>query len=546
MTEFPEWATSVGYPGQNGRWTDRSLEAAARRKRETEAPLKAVRAIDRSKLTPEDALNYDLFKYQAEIAFDGRVFDDELLPINQRRGVQQNLAMTLDSSPAATVRDYEDVLQRLRGVSAAVDQTIALLKEGLKKGITPSKDTLADVDHQFEAYVGDPQASPLMKPFKEMPAAISSADQARLRAEAAKILADDAAAAYRRLREYFAKEYYPKCRATHGWSALPNGKTWYEFKVRDNTTTRLSAKEIHALGLLEVKRIRAEMDKARAETGFAGTFEEFKVYLRTDPKFYYASADELLAGYRDIAKRIDPELIKVFGRLPRLPYGVRPVPAFSEKSQTTAYYMRGSPNAGRPGYFFANTYDLKTRPKWEMEALTAHEAVPGHHLQISLAQETDDLPEFRKYSGPTAYVEGWGLYSESLGAELGLYKDPHSRFGQLVYEMWRACRLVVDTGLHSMGWSRQKAIDYFLENTSKTSHDIEVEIDRYINTPGQALAYKLGELKFKELKAHAKAELGDRYDVRAFHDAVLALGAVPLEILESQMKAWVAARKAAR
>ncbi len=328
-------------------------------------------------------------------------------------------------------------------------------------------------------------------------------------------------------------------------SDLPDGKAWYAYNVRSQTTTSLTPEQIHQIGLAEVARIRKQMDELIASTGFKGSFEEFLTFLRTDPRFFYDKPEGLLAGYRDIAKRIDPELVKLFGRLPRLPYGVIPIPSYSEKTQTTAYYDGGSLAAGRPGYFYANTYDLKSRPKWEMEALTAHEAVPGHHLQVALAQELEGVPEWRKHDGYTAFAEGWGLYAESLGPEMGLYKDPYSKFGQLTYEMWRAIRLVVDTGMHAKGWTRQQAIDYFKANAGKAEHDIVVEVDRYIVWPGQALAYKIGELKIKELRAHATRELGPRFDVRAFHDQVLGNGALPLDVLEANIKAWVGERKAA-
>jgi uncharacterized protein (DUF885 family) len=314
--------------------------------------------------------------------------------------------------------------------------------------------------------------------------------------------------------------------------------------VRQQTTTDLTPEQIHQIGLAEVKRIHGQMEELMAKTGFKGSLQEFFTFLRTDPRFFYDKPEDLLAGYRDIAKRIDPELVKLFGKLPRLPYGVTPVPSYSEKSQTTAYYENGSLAAGRPGWFNANTYDLKSRPKWEMEALTAHEAVPGHHLQLSLAQEMENVPEWRHYDDYTAFTEGWGLYAESLGDEIGLYKDPYSKFGQLTYEMWRAVRLVVDTGMHAKGWTRQQAIDYFKANAGKAEHDIEVEVDRYIVWPGQALAYKIGELKLKELRAEAEKELGAKFDVRAFHDEVLGNGALPLDVLEKNVKAWMAQEKA--
>jgi uncharacterized protein (DUF885 family) len=326
---------------------------------------------------------------------------------------------------------------------------------------------------------------------------------------------------------------------------LPDGAEAYAFAVRWQTTTNLTPAQIHEIGLTEVKRIRAEMDKVIGSTGFTGSFRDFTEFLRTDPRFYYDLADDLVNAYRVIAKKIDPQLAHLFGKLPRLPYGVTPIPAFKAPSQTTAYYEPGSPQAGRPGYYYVNTYNLKARPKWEMEALSMHEAVPGHHLQIALAQEIQDAPEFRKHIGYSSFVEGWALYAESLGEEMGFYKDPYSKFGQLTYEMWRAVRLVVDTGMHSMGWTRDQAIQFFRDNTGKTDQDIVVEIDRYIVWPGQALAYKIGQRKIRELRSEAESKLGARFNIRAFHDAVLEQGAVPLGILESHVKDWIARQAAA-
>jgi uncharacterized protein (DUF885 family) len=363
-----------------------------------------------------------------------------------------------------------------------------------------------------------------------------------LQAEAAKVLRDDVMPALRKLQKFWNDEYYPKTRESIAWTALPQGKEWYEHRVRVMTTTDLTADQIHELGQSEVKRIRAEMETIKNESGFKGTLAEFFHFLRTDPQFYYTTREDLLRAYRDIAKRIDPELTRLFGKLPRTPYGVIPVPAYAEKTTTTAYYNAGSPEGNRPGYFYANLYDLGSRPKWEMEALTLHEAVPGHHLQISIAQELENVPRFRRFGGTTAFVEGWGLYAESLGPELGMYKDPYSRFGQLTYEMWRAVRLVVDTGMHAKGWTRQQAIDFFVSNSSKPLHDIEVEIDRYISWPAQALAYKIGELKMKELRAKAEKELGDKFSVRAFHDALLGDGPLPLAVLEARMNGWMGER----
>ncbi len=421
------------------------------------------------------------------------------------------------------------------------------MQRGLELGLTPPAVTLRDVPEQVRNQIADdPLDSPLLAPFRDMPASVPEAVRQRLVAAAAEAYEERARPAYQRLLlNFLVNEYLPAARESIALTDLPDGEAWYAYNVRVMTTTAMRPREIHELGLAEVARIRGEMEAVMWDTGFAESFHDFCAFLRNDPRFYFEDAGRLITAYRDIAKRIDPQLPALFGTLPRLPYGVRAVPAYSERSQTTAYYRPGSPAAGRAGYFFANTYALDTRPRWEMEALTAHEAVPGHHLQIALAQELEDVPEFRRWSGPTAFVEGWGLYSESLGEELGLYQDPYSKFGQLTYEMWRAVRLVVDTGMHALGWSRQQAIDYFAENTCKQLHDITVEIDRYIVWPGQALAYKIGELKFKELRARARAELGDAFDIRAFHDACLENGAIPLDILERRVEAWMAQEKAA-
>jgi uncharacterized protein (DUF885 family) len=544
MHENPEWATDVGYPGLNDRWTDESLDAIARRRRELQAPLKVLNSINRTTLTPADQLNYDLFRKGIEDGIEGSRFKGEYLAIHQMGGVQQNAAETLVMAPHRTVKDYENMIARLNTLPQLIDQTLVLLNLGLETGITEPRITLRDVPQQVKDQTEkDPAKNPLLKPFQEFPPEIPEAERARLRQEATTALHEKVIPAFDRLYKFLVDKYLPGARQSIALSDLPDGKAWYAFNVRTRTTTSMTPEQIHELGLAEVDRIRGEMDKVMAQTGFKGNFKKFSSFLRKDPRFFYKNKDDLLSGYRDIAKRIDPELIRFFGKLPRLPYGVLPVPAYSEKSQTTAYYQSGSLKAGRPGYFYANTYALNTRPKWEMEALTSHEAVPGHHLQISLAQEMENEPEFRKHGGYTAFVEGWGLYAEGLSEEMGLYKDPYSKYGQLTYEMWRAIRLVVDTGMHSLGWTREQSISYFLANTSKTEHDVTVEIDRYIVMPGQALAYKLGQLKFRELRAYATAELGDKFDVRAFHDQVLANGALPLDVLDTRFKEWVAEQR---
>jgi uncharacterized protein (DUF885 family) len=546
MEEYPEFATYAGWPGENHRWTDVSRAAIERRNREMEVPARVLATIDRRALGADDQLHHDLFRRGVEESLEGRRFKGEYMPINQMQGVQQNVAQTIAMMRLATTSDYEDVLARLHGLPSLIEQTSALLEKGLETGLTPPRITLRDVPQQIlNQVVEEPQASPLLRPFSRFPEAVAEPDRERLRRAAGEAYRAEVAPAYLRLHRYFTETYLPRTRETIALSDLPDGEAWYAFNVRQSTTTRFTPREIHELGLEEVRRIRAEMDRAQAQSGFRGSFSEFMAFLRSDPRFFFERAEDLLRGYRDICKRADPELVKLFATLPRLPYGVVPVPAYAEKSQTTAYYEPGSPAAGRPGYFFANTYDLRARPKWEMEALALHESVPGHHLQIALAQELAAVPEFRKHGFYTAFIEGWGLYAEALGGEMGFYTDLYARFGQLTYEVWRAIRLVVDTGMHAFHWSRERAIAYFEENAGKAAHDIVVEVDRYIVWPGQALAYKIGELRIKELRARASAALGEAFDVRAFHDQVLGSGALPLDVLEARIDSWIARMQAA-
>jgi uncharacterized protein (DUF885 family) len=555
MTQYPEFATLVGYPGQNARWTDYSPAAIDARNTYLQQTRERLTAIDRAALTPADQVSYDLYRESIDAAVNGLAFHNDaipfrsviphnlLMPINQIEGIQQDIPRVFGFMPAATREDYENILARLQAVGPLVDQTIALMRQGLAQRMTPPRITMRDVPAQVQAQiVDDPIESPLLAAFRSWPPAIPSSDRAALTARAAGAYRQAVAPAFTRLHEFLVSTYLPGCRDAMSASALPAGADLYAYNVRWHTTTDKTPKEIHEIGLAEVKRIRSEMDQAMAASGFKGDYEQFVRFLRTSPQFYFTDAASLLAAYRDIAKRADPELAHLFGRLPQTPYGVRPVPDAIAPSQTTAYYDQGSLVAGRPGNMFANTYKLDARPKWEMEALTMHEAVPGHHIQIALAQEREGLPDFRRNSSYTAFVEGWALYAESLGGDMGFYKDPYSRFGQLTYEMWRAVRLVIDTGLHSMGWTREQAIDFFKSNAPKTEQDIVVEVDRYIVWPGQALGYKMGQLKIRELRTSAERQLGPAFDVRGFHDAVLGEGAVPLDVLERQVAAWVASR----
>jgi len=540
MLESPEFATWRGDPRGQDRLEDLSQEAVQRRRTATRASLALIESIDRSALPAIEQVNYDLLRDTLQRRVDSLRFPQELLQMNQMSGPQQDVAGLLAMMPKASAGQLENQIARMAALPAYIDQSIALMREGIEAGVTPPKITLRDVPQQIRnQLVDDAMASPLLQGFKDIPGSVDPLQADSLRQRAMAVYSEQVVPAYERLLEFTESEYLPAARESIAARDLPDGSAWYQNNVGNMTTTEMTPPQIHEIGLAEVKRIRAEMDAIIDSTGFEGGFEEFLHFLRTDPQFYHTTADGLMREYRDIAKRADPELTRLFGILPRTPYGVIEVPDYAAPSQTTAYYQPGSLKAGRPGYFFANTYALETRPRWEMEALTVHEAVPGHHLQIAIQQELEGLPWFRQTPLYTAYVEGWGLYSESLGEEMGFYQDPYSKFGQLTYEMWRAIRLVVDTGMHYLGWSRQQAIDYFKANAGKSEHDIIVEIDRYIVWPGQALAYKIGELKIKELRAFAEQALGDRFDIRAFHDEVLGKGAVPLNVLEANVKAWV-------
>ena len=541
LQEFPTRATYLGDYRYNDRLADMSLAAVQRRHHKNKIILGILENINRDQLDPDDKLNYDLFHKRTTRNIEAHPFKDYLMPIDQMGGVQINFPNLVDITPFRNQEDFNNYLARLLLFPEYSDQIIALMQEGLKENIVQPKIVLHKVPDQILVqYQIDIENSPFYEPFEKdignLPDSIRTNYQERARS----IVKDQVFTSYKKLFEFFTEKYLPGARENISASSLPNGDEFYAFKVKNYTTTNKTPSEIHSIGLSEVARIRTEMEKVIKESGFTGSFKKFITHLRTNPDFYYDSTEDLLDGYRTICKKADPELTKLFGTLPRLSYGVKPIPDFQAPASPTAYYYSGSLKAGRPGFFWANTYKLDTRPKYEMEALSLHEAVPGHHLQISISQELEGVPEFRKHGGFTAFSEGWGLYAEKLGEEMGFYKDPYSKFGQLTYEMWRACRLVVDTGMHAFGWSRERAIEFVADNTAKTENDIVVEIDRYIAWPGQALAYKIGELRIIELRTLAEEKLGEKFDIREFHDTVLGSGAVPLDILEEHVKEYIA------
>jgi len=543
LAENPTWASSLGDRRYDDRWPDLSAEGIAASHAADLAALERLGAIDVEALTGQARLSHEMYGKELESAIASHRYRRYLIPMNQRGGPQSAYELA-ERLPFATRADYEAWISRMEAFGAYVDQTIALLAEGAQGGIVHPRvisGRIADqVTAQAAVTAGD---SPWLEPFARVPAAIDADAAAELAARGRDAYARVIQPAYARLDGFFRDTYLPAARETVGIWDQPDGLEYYAARARHFTTTELTPQEIHEIGLAEVARIRAEMEAIREQVGFEGDLIAFFEHLRTDPAFYYDTPEALFEAYLATSKRVDPELVKLFGRLPRMPYGVRPIPEAIAPDTTTAYYSRPAADGSRAGYYYVNLYRPEVRPKYEIEALTIHEAVPGHHFQIALAMEIEGLPAFRRYGGVTAFVEGWALYSESLGPELGMYTDPYSKFGQLTYEMWRAIRLVVDTGIHAMKWDRQRAIDYFKANAAKTEADIVNEIDRYIAWPGQALAYKIGELKIKELRARATQALGEDFDIKAFHDLVLSNGAIPLDSLERLVDAWIAEHK---
>ncbi len=510
--------------------------------------LAAIRALDPDLLAPADRISYDIFLYEREREARGERFPFQLLPINQAGSlltVMPALGSGTNAQPFETVADYEDWLRRLDGLIVWMDQAIVNMREGATRGVVQPRAVMDKVLVQLDAMVV-PQAqdSQYYAPIRAFPASFSATDRERLTAKYTSKLDDSLLPAYQRLRDFVRDEHLPHTRSSVAWTALPDGQAWYAYYVQEHTTTNLTPDEIHALGLGEVKRILGEMDNVRQQVGFKGNLEAFFTFLETDPQFYFTRGSDLLDGYRALKTRIDAALPRLFSVLPRADYEVREVEAFRAQSAAGAYYQQPSADGSRPGVFYVNTYNLKAQPKFGMETLSLHEASPGHHFQVSIQQELDGVPRFRRFGGDyTAYVEGWALYAESLGKELGLFTDPYQWYGRLNDEQLRAMRLVVDTGLHAKGWTREQAIKFMLDNSTMAESDVISEVERYIAWPGQALGYKVGDLRIQGLRRKAEQALGPKFDLRDFHREVLSDGAVPMDVLEAKVERWIAARR---
>ena len=509
--------------------------------------LAAVKAVEPARLGAEDRLTYESFRYGRETAIEGFRYPSELLPATQFSGLHTYFAVLGSGGgphPFRTTQDYDNFLGRMDGFVEWVDQSIDNLRAGAAKGVVHPRVIVERMIPQLEALaVSDAKQSVFWQPIAKFPAAVSAADRQRLTRSYAEKLAKDVLPAYRRLHDYLKDEYLAQARDTVAWSELPNGAEWYAYLVRHHTTTSLTPDEVHELGLQEVARIRAEMERVKNQLGHGGDLRSFFDALRADPTLYYTDPAELLAGYQSIQARVDAAMPLLFARMPKAKFEIRPFEEFRAVSEAAGAYAPASADGKRAGVFYVNTYNLAARPKYAMEALYLHEAVPGHHYQISLAQEATDMPRFRRFAYDTAYGEGWALYAESLGRDLGLYVDGYSQFGALSAEMWRSVRLVVDTGLHAKGWTRAQAIEYFRANTALGEADIVAEVERYIAWPGQALAYKVGQLKILELRRRAQAALGARFDSRAFHAQLVDSGSLPLAVLEKKIDRWIESQK---
>lgn len=507
-----------------------------------------VKNVDKTALEGQDLLTYEIFERGRRNAIEGLDYPSHLLPINQFFSVP-NLFATLASGSSAhpfnSVDDYDNMLSRIAEFSAWIDQAIANMRVGMREGVVAPRVVMEKVLPQLEAHISDDVTTTVFwRPVANLPASFPEAERTRLTAAYRDAIATTLIPTYARLHAFIKDEYLPATRTSVGLSALPRGREWYDYLARLQTTTDLSAEEIHAIGLAEVERISQEMLAIREEVGFDGDLQAFFEHLRSDPRFYHDTGEQLVQSYRDLKSKLDAAAPKMFALIPEADFEVRAVEPFREQSSSGAFYMRAAPDGSRPGVFYVNTYNIKSRPKYAAEALYLHEAVPGHHFQISLQQELEDLPDVRRFGGFTAYIEGWGLYAESLGEELGLYTDPYQHFGALDAEMVRSIRLVLDTGIHAKGWTREQALDFMMSNSSISETRAVAEVERYIAVPGQALAYKIGQLKIAELRARAEDALGANFDLKSFHAAVLEDGALPLDVLEAKIDRWIERQKA--
>jgi uncharacterized protein (DUF885 family) len=545
MRNQPEFATFYGDHRFDDRLTDQSMPAIAQREAHARSMLARIERIPRAALQGEDRVSYDVFLHQRRGEVEAQRF-----PVLRTRvlsaidGPQLEFDQLLKAMPLRNEHDVRQVLARMAAFPRLVQQDIALLREGKRLGWVTHRASLERVPAQIdEQLVDDPKRSPLFEPFTTLPADLSPALRQQLAAAGEEAIRTQVQPALRELKRVVVDELLPASPESGALSGYPGGMAVYQFQVRQQTTTDMGVQAIHDLGQREVARLRGEMEAVMKDSGFSGSFAQYVEYLTTDPKFFFTRGDDLLSAYRDLAKRIDPELTKLFAELPRTPYGIRAIPSYAGEG-ASEYYSQGSADGSRPGWFNANIVALKTRPKWEMEALFLHEAVPGHHLQTARSLELAALPAFRRNAWYVAYGEGWALYAESLGDQLGLYKDAASRFGAQRLEIWRAARLAVDTGIHALGWTRQQAIDWMTERTGAARDDITAEVDRYYVWPGQALGYTIGRLKIIALRDKARAALGEHFDIRRFHMVLLDHGAVPLPVLESLVDDWIAQQKA--
>ena len=544
LNQYPEFASSLGVDDPVGRVSDPSLEAEDKRVEKARAWLKQLDAIDTATLSEDDKTNYGILRRSLAEQIEAKSYGQRTINFTNRGGWHQGFASMQNNLPFRNAQDYRTYINRLKQYARINDQSIAVANQALAGGYVQPCVSMEGYESSISGLLtDDPQESRFYQPFtRKRPETIDEATFESLADEAADTITTVINPAVQKHFDWYVKDYAPNCAKQPGVSAQPGGAEYYDFRIRQMTTTDKTADEIHNLGLSEVARIRAEMVEVAKEAGY-DTREAFIEHLRTDPQYYAKTPEELMEKVARVTKMIDGKMPSIIGKLARLPYGIKEIPAETAEGTTTAYYNRGSPDVGIAGFYYVNTSKLDQRPFWEIPALSVHEAVPGHHQQIALQQELD-MPDFRKHGAFfTAFVEGWGLYSERLGIEMELYDTPAKNMGRLSYEMWRAARLVVDTGIHSKGWSKQRAIDFMTDNTALSAANIEAEVNRYISWPGQALAYKMGELKIRELRRKATSELGDKFDLREFHDVVLGQGAVPLDMLEAQVNRWIERKK---